>query len=276
MKRVYVTSIFRKERGDDGGARIYCIDVDSGNILESKTYPHRLRGMAWIDGHLFIGGDIKPGGKVDCLLELDPSTLEIVKWKKYKQIFGTHLVEAKDNKLYICSTRNDKLVIIKDWEVVEQKKVPGGSHFNSICWCPLGEEYRIYNGQSRIHNVTKGYYSSVKLRGPHDIGFINGGHMVVNSSRANKTLLLDSRGRLVKVILKTEDKNNQCAGVSQWGFTRGLAICRNEGVFITGSAPGTLHFFYISGLKKYAEIVLSDTNYESIYDISMHPDDWKL
>lgn len=270
MRRIYISTAFRREgeRGEQG--RLYAFDWDTKTPLW-QTEHKSLRGMCFFNGK-FLVADFYNG-----IHAVDENSGTITDSWVYPEIKFLHRIYVRDNKLWVPSTGNDKLVIIDpNMSVVEVKDLTGSDidtqHFNSIGWDDAGNRYYLFFETGLIYSCAASKPISDLFYGSHDLDLLKDSQFIVNMSGERKVVLYNAADNTIQDIYQAPE--GPSTTVSKWGWTRGVAVTPDRRDVFTGSAPVDIHMFEVDTWRKKDWLRISNTVEESIFDIQLDPRDW--
>ena len=271
MRRMYISSVFRREgeRGHEG--RIYAIDWDT-KVPIWKMETRGVRGMTFVGDRLFIATFTNE------LRTVDTERGGFIHSWEYPQLSFFHKIYYQEDidVIVVPSTGSDSVATInpETMEMIENitvgEKGKDTLHFNSMGWDIIGHEYHLYHTPGVVVNVDTKETIFSGLVGAHDLEFIDDFKVIINHSSERKTLVGDIQTRELVPILELPE--GPSTTVSQWGWARGAAY--HDGMLFIGSAPVDIHMFETGLFLKTDWLRLSDTVEESIFDICLDPRDW--
>jgi hypothetical protein len=270
MRRIYVSTVFRREdeRGEQG--KLYAFDWDTKTLIW-QTDHKSLRGMCFFNGK-FLVADFQNG-----IHAVDELTGTITDSWLYPEIKFLHRLYVHDDKLWVPSTGNDCLVIIdSNMSVSEVRDLTGSGidtqHFNSIGWDDAGNRYYLFFETGLIYSCSAGKPISDLFYGSHDLDLLKDSQFIVNMSGERKVVLYNAADNTVQDIYQAPE--GPSTTVSKWGWTRGVAVTPDRRYVFTGSAPVDIHMFEVDTWHKKDWLRISNTVEESIFDIQLDPRDW--
>lgn len=269
MKRLYITSLFRRpdERGEEG--KLYLFDFDSGNVIKVKE-TRSLRGMCVHNGQYYVAGF-----RNDISL-FDPDTLEFSDTVYYEGIDFLHKIYSHLGRIWIPSTGNDRIVMLEDGRLEVAFDITRSNrdtlHINSLAWDKGDNLYCVAHTLGQVLNLmSRNVLLGSGLKGPHDLEFLDDRRFIVNSSNTRESILGDASTRSkIQTILSVDVGPG--TSDSMWGYTRGLAI--SEHLIFIGSAPVHIHVLDKELFCKGNVFQISNDPAESIFDILLDPRDW--
>lgn len=272
MKRMYITTVFRRdnERGKEG--RIHAIDWETKASLWEKN-TEAVRGMAFIKGQLFVASFNNE------LRTVDTETGDFTATWEYPEIRRLHKIYYRKDKnvIVLPSTGNDSVATIdvETMKLIDKTHLANlyrdTLHFNSMGWDGDGCEYHLYHRPGTVVKAATGETVFDNLQGAHDLEFIDDYRVVINHTSSRQTLVGDVKTGELKTIFEAED--GPSTTVSMWGGTRGAV--HHNGVIFTGSFPTDIHMFKIDSWDRLDWHRVSSAREESLFDIILDPRDWK-
>lgn len=273
MRRMYISSLFRREGEKVMEGKLYALDWSTKTLLwEIETQSAR--------GICFYDGDLLAAIQNNDIYRIDVKHGEILHKWNYPTLEALHRIYVFEDKLWLPSTGNDSLGLINlqsmRLESLTRMAALGDEdntlHFNSLGWDGVGNRYHLYHHLGQLFRCTDATVVAENLYRAHDVEFIDDFKAIVNHSIERSTLLIDVVTGERTTILTVPD--GPSSTVAQWGWTRGIAIYNKDCVFV-GSSPVDVHMLNPNrGWVEEDWFRVSDTLEECIFDIQLDPRDW--
>jgi len=272
MKRIYITSHFRRpgERGQEG--RIYLFDFDSGQVIKTRETTS-LRGMCVHNGKYYIAGyrnDISV---------FDPDTLEFSDTVYYGGLDFLHKIYSHNGQMWAPSTGNDKIMVLNIEDQTAEIAVDvtranrDTMHINSLGWDGGENLYCVSQTLGEVLNLfERSTILGPGIPGAHDLEFLDGRRFLVNSSSSLETILGDASEKRKLQTIFTAEGREFANPEAKWGYTRGLAL--SEHFIFIGSGPVHLNVLDRETFCVGNKFLISDDPAETIFDILLDPRDW--
>lgn len=312
MRRLYISSLFRLEKVNEkskAGA-VYVVDWDDGLLLKdfdsmrvSKTSFLQPGNSYGSRGITIYRGMLCVATSEDTIFFYDLDTLEKKHTLRLDKGASLHQIDARGDRLYVCSTGTNELIVVEEFDVVDRVRLDQQAavfdgdisdrwkttnhwpkdklHFNSIAWDGCGDEYHLYFSAGILYNYTKKKVvcQAKILRGGHDICcYGRFAFVCATSARKVYKIGLDT-GEMEQVFYlgdRLDGKPPAQSGsfLSMWGTTRGMVI-HGSSLFL-GVSPGRIYELDLSSddYEVLNLFRLPTKHYECIFDMVLDPRDW--
>ncbi|MBD3260637.1 MAG: hypothetical protein GF334_03000 [Candidatus Altiarchaeales archaeon] len=307
MKRMYITSVFRRENPEDDPrdiGEVTIFDWESKKTLGALDVigSHEIKGgrsrgatgLDIMDGVLYVttrgtvfGFDLETHGlvyKIDDLQGLP--------------IGGFHQLRCRDNKIWIADCHSNSVVVfdldgvlvdklsMKKWHGAVNHMLPSDKqgfswdidkvHLNSLEWHPdTGDLYVTLMTRDLIFNYTKGEVVGKGVgSSPHDIKFLNKDTLLINASSAGNLVELNVKSGKTKTVWGQNVKKNPKSKHNDIGRVRGMDLHPKSNSVFVGSSPLSVHRVELGSYKTTESATVSDRSNECIYDLVLDPRDW--
>jgi len=294
MKRIYVSTVGRGKQKEES-SKVYCIDYDSGDILNSVRLPLSMfdlanprggcrgaRGLAYLNGSLYAAG-------FDGIFQIDLDTMFINKGWWTKNGNGIHqLYNKNDDYLYYVATRSNSIWGFNPnigvfWEIKDLTLLHSGIdrpqengcndrvHFNSMC-----EKYALFSEVGAIVDYKDKNIpiEDKKYHGSHDLIRISNNEIAMNHSRQRRTIVFNTDTWEEREVFSLSEEPYIDGAISIPGFTRGLSFVEKSNLLLVGTAPSSIYAVNLNNNRVEKKINISDDVCESIFDVIVHPGDW--
>jgi len=306
MKRVFVSTVGRGKNKEES-SRVYCVDVESGEILNSVRLPLAMfdlknprggtrgaRGLAFVQNKS-LGRDYLYAAGFDGIFEIEPESMHIYKGYWSKRCQDIHQIyEAFPSTLLVTNTRQNAIwkfhphasqwVCFSDYTSIHPGLSPPDSdegnndtlHFNSF-----SDKYGLCAKAAIVFERESDKVvleNQELLRGSHDIWELPTGEIAINNSRKSRTITLDPVTWDIRRVLYQETSTEGGSELAKRGWTRGMYYIEHLDTMLIGSSPAEVVILEnVCNGKPIREthIPISDEIVEATFDVIPHPEDWK-